>query len=171
DDDREPQAVPRHAATRAIHRVEDARRGGQEASERGTVAYRMSVRSIPAVEPEPAEAVLYAVLDDVRNTLGLAWLDPIFRGIATDPIFVIAAWAATRPNITKSFTESASRLRKVALQHVNDSLGPPDHRDFARDRLGVEDADRLIRTVRALYHGLPKVYLVVQSWARLARRQ
>jgi len=131
----------------------------------------MSVRSIPAVEPEPAEAVLYAVLDDVRNTLGIAWLDPIFRSIATDPIFVIAAWAATRPNITKSFTESASRLRKIALQHVHESLDAPDHRGFAHERLGIEDADRLTRTVRALYHGLPKVYLVVQSWARLARRQ
>ena len=131
----------------------------------------MSVRSLPAVEPEPAEAVLYAVLDDVRNTLGISWLDPVFRGVANDPIFVIAAWAATRPNITKSFTESAGRLRRIALSHVTDSLEPPDHRPLVRERLGPEDADRLMRTVRALYQGLPKVYLVIQAWARLARRQ
>ena len=67
---------------------------------------------------EPPDAVLYAVLDDIRNTLGVAWLDPTFRAIASDPLFVIAAWAATRPNVTKSFAESAGRLRKAALEHV-----------------------------------------------------
>ncbi|MFN2545372.1 MAG: hypothetical protein ABR600_12520 [Actinomycetota bacterium] len=124
-----------------------------------------------ATEAEPAEAVLYAVLDDLRNTLGVAWLDPVFRSIASDPIFVIAAWAATRPNVTKSFTESASRLRRLAYQCVEKALDPPDHRPFVFEHLGPEDSDRLIRTVRAVHHGLPKVYLVVQSWARLARRQ
>jgi len=131
----------------------------------------MTVRSIPAAPPEPAEAVLYAVLDDIRNTLGVAWLDPVFRGIAADPIFVIAAWAATRPNITKSFTESAARLRRIALEHTEKALDPPDHLQFVQERIGGEDASRLIRTVCALHHGLPKVYLVVQAWARLARRQ
>jgi len=131
----------------------------------------MSVRSIPTAPPESAEAVLYAVLDDLRNALGIAWLDPVFRGIAGDPIFVIAAWAATRPNVTKSFTESAVRLRKAALEHVRESLQPPDHRGLIRERLAGEDVERLARTVRALYQGLPKVYLVVQAWARLARRQ
>src|SRR5207249_11636962 len=42
---------------------------------------------------------------------------------------------------------------------------------LVRDLLPPEDADRVIRTVRALHHGLPKVYLVIQAWARLARRQ
>ena len=131
----------------------------------------MTVRSLPTAPPEPAEAVLYAVLDDLRNALGITWLDPVFRGMASDPIFVIAAWAATRPNITKSFTESAGRLRKLALDHVQKSLDAPDHLAFVTDRLDADDTDRLVRTVRALYHGLPKVYLVVQAWARLARRQ
>ena len=120
---------------------------------------------------EPPDAVLYAVLDDLRNTLGVAWLDPTFRAIASDPLFVIAAWAATRPNVTKSFAESASRLRAAAMEHVQSTLSPPDHRALVEERLRPDDAERLIRTVRALHHGLPKVYLVVQSWARLARRQ
>ena len=119
----------------------------------------------------PPDAVLYAVLDDIRNTLGVAWLDPAFRAIASDPLFVIAAWAATRPNVTKSFAESASQLRKVALDHATMSLKPPDHRALVEERLRPEDAERLTRTVRALHQGLPKVYLVVQAWARLARRQ
>ena len=131
----------------------------------------MSVRSLAHAPPEPAEAVLYAVLDDLRNALGIAWLDPIFRGIAGDPIFVIAAWAATRPNVTKSFTESAARLRKLALEHARDVLDPPDHRALVQERYSPEDADRLVRTVRAMYQGLPRVYLVIQAWARLARRQ
>jgi hypothetical protein len=120
---------------------------------------------------EPPDAVLYAVLDDIRNTLGVAWLDPIFRTTATDSLFVIAAWAATRPNITKSFSESAAQLRRTATDHVQRTLDPPDHLPIVEERLRPEDADRLIRTVRALHQGLPKVYLVVQSWARLARRQ
>ena len=84
-------------------------------------AARAGIESI-----EPPDAVLYAVLDDIRNTLGVAWLDPTFRAIATDPLFVIAAWSATRPNVTKSFAESASRLRKAAMEHVR-GLDPPDH--------------------------------------------
>ena len=131
----------------------------------------MSVRSLPSAPPEPAEAVLYAVLDDLRNTLGIAWLDPVFRSVASDPIFVIAAWAATRPNVTKSFTESAGRLRRLAYECAVKALDPPDHRPFVFERLGPEDADRLIRTIRSVHHGLPRVYLVVQSWARLSRRQ
>src|SRR5436190_8182152 len=134
---------------------------------------RVSVSVDPAgvATIEPPDAVLYAVLDDIRNTLGVAWLDPTFRAIASDPLFVIAAWAATRPNVTKSFAESASRLRKVAMDHVHTSLDPPDHRAFVEEALRPEDAERLVQTVRALHHGLPKVYLVVQAWARLARRQ
>lgn len=119
----------------------------------------------------PPDSVLYAVLDDIRNTLGVAWLDPTFRAIASDSLFVTAAWAATRPNVTKSFAESASRLRKAALDHVQTSLDPPDHRAIVDELLRPEDSERLIRTVRALHHGLPKVYLVIQAWARLARRQ
>src|SRR5438874_11995527 len=90
---------------------------------------------------EPPDAVLYAVLDDIRNTLGVAWLDPTFRSIASDPLFVIAAWAATRPNVTKSFAESASRLRALAMEHVQSSLRPPDHRGFVEEHLRREDAD------------------------------
>jgi hypothetical protein len=135
----------------------------------GSATIRVAPAEVETIQPP--DAVLYAVLDDIRNTLGVAWLDPIFRSIAADPLFVIAAWAATRPNITKSFSESASRLRKTALDHVYQSLDPPDHRPLVHERLRPEDAERLIRTVRALHQGLPKVYLVAQSWARLARRQ
>src|SRR5205085_2399196 len=103
----------------------------------------------------------------------IALLDgaPRSASVVAEPIFVIAAWAATRPNITKSFTESAARLRRIALEHAEKSLDPPDHLEFVHERIGGEDAGRLIRTVCALHHGLPKVYLVVQAWARLARRQ
>jgi hypothetical protein len=86
-------------------------------------------------------------------------------------VFITAAWSATRPNVTKSFTESAARLRKAALAHVQSDLKPPDHRAALEGVLSMEDQDRLVRTVRSLHHGLPKVYLVVQAWARLARRQ
>jgi hypothetical protein len=120
---------------------------------------------------DAAESVLYAVLDDIRNTLGMAWLDPAFRGVAAEPTFLTAAWAATRPNITKSFTASATRLRKTALESLHGAISPPDHRREMERELPVEEMDRLVRTVRALFHGAPKVYLVVQSWARLARRQ
>src|SRR5437762_12596965 len=98
---------------------------------------RVSVRVDPAgvATIEPPDAVLYAVLDDIRNTLGVAWLDPTFRAIASDPLFVIAAWAATRPNVTKSFAESAGRLRKAALEHVESALKPPDHRLVAQELL------------------------------------
>lgn len=131
----------------------------------------MSVPLRTTREAEPPDAVLYAVLDDLRHTLGIAWLDPVFRSLATDPIFVVAAWSATRPNVTKSFTESAARLRRQALDTVHGTLRPPDHREFIHRELRTEDADRLVRTVRAMHHGLPKVYLVIQAWARLARRQ
>lgn len=148
-------------------RVEAAHEHFVSSTERASVALGGA-----DVEPiEPPDAVLYAVLDDIRNTLGVAWLDPTFRAIASDPLFVIAAWAATRPNVTKSFAESAGRLRKAALEHVESALKPPDHRLVVQELLKAEDSDRLIRTVRAMHHGLPKVYLVLQAWARLARRQ
>src|SRR5438034_10161785 len=91
----------------------------------GLVSARTAGADVQVIEPP--EAVLYAVLDDLRNTLGVAWLDPSIRSIASDPLFVIAAWAATRPNVTKSFTESATRLRTVALEHVQTGLDPADH--------------------------------------------
>ena len=115
-----------------------------------------------------SDPILSAVLDDVRTTLRVAWIDPALRALSAEPIFLAAAWAATRPNVTRSFAAGAERLQREAMEAARATLGEPEE-EWA-GRLGSAEREHLVRTTQALHHSAARVYLVVQSWATLARR-
>src|SRR5204863_8938541 len=83
----------------------------------------MSIHPPPAVgrpgsRPAREEAILFAVMDDMRHTLRTSWIDPALRSVASHPLFFTAAWAATKPNMTKSFALGTERLRTAAIDAV-----------------------------------------------------
>jgi hypothetical protein len=119
----------------------------------------------------PEEAILYAVLDDVRTTLRMGWVDPAIRSVSANQVFFSAAWSATRPNITKSFALGADRLRGAALSVIRRSFPPGDHRPLLESSVSLSERDRATRTMLAIHCGSARVLLVVQAWAILARRQ
>jgi len=111
---------------------------------------------------------VHAVLDDMRNTLRMAWVDPALRALASQPVFFTAAWAATRPNLTKSFSSGAERIRALALEAVR---GERDWVVPAHEESGSAGVQRLRRTIQAIHCAAPRVLLVVQAWAIMARRR
>jgi hypothetical protein len=132
----------------------------------------VSISSPPSARPDRShEAILAAVLDDVRNTLRVGWIDPALRTLAFEPVFLSAAWAATRPNVTRSFAAGAERLQREAVEAARRVIKPTDVSDWTRTELSGIERERLLRTAQALQHSAARVYLVVQAWTVLARRQ
>jgi len=125
----------------------------------------------PARPDRSDDAILAAVLDDVRNTLRVGWIDSALRGLAFEPTFLAAAWAATRPNVTRSFAAGAERIQREAVDAARRAIGPTDATSWLRTELSSIDRERLLRTTQVLQHSAARVYLVVQAWAVLARRQ
>jgi hypothetical protein len=119
----------------------------------------------------PEDAILYAALDDIRHTLRMGWVDPAIRMVAAQPVFLTAAWSATRPNATKSFAIGAERLRLASLEAVRNVFEPGGHEEYVSGHLSAAERDRLRRTAQAMHCAAPRVVLVLQSWAILARRQ
>jgi hypothetical protein len=116
------------------------------------------------------DAILSAVLDDIRATLRMSWVDPGIRSVTAQPEFFAAAWSATRPNVTRSFGAGAQRLRGLAEEAVPELLSN-DHPARLEGRLSPVERDRLVRMVQALRAATPKVLMVLQAWAVLARRR
>jgi hypothetical protein len=109
-------------------------------------------------------------MDDIRATLRMSWVDPGIRSVTAHPDFFAAAWSATRPNVTRSFAAAAERLRRLAEEAVP-RMPSIDHVAWLESRLPPVDRDRLMRMVHALRTATPKVLIVIQGWAVLARRR
>ena len=120
--------------------------------------------------PSREEAIVYAVLDDMRHTLRMGWVDLAISSVSSQPVFFTAAWAATRPNVTRSFASGAEQIRAVSLDAVREEL---DTIDALRPDPAVEpvDLERLRRTIQAIHCIAPRVLLVIQAWAIMSRRQ
>jgi hypothetical protein len=125
--------------------------------------------AVSASRPRVDESIVFAVLDDLRHTLRMAWVDPSIRSVSAYPVFLSAAWSATRPNVTKSFALGAERLRRTSLDAVRE-LAPQRDWDGEGSDWFLED-ERLPRTLQAIHCASPRVLLVIQAWAILARRQ
>jgi len=140
----------------------------------------VSVHPPPSVgraghKPGGNDAILFAVMDDVRHTLRMSWVDPALRSVSSYPMFFTAAWAATKPNMTRSFALGSERLRTAAVEVARSapSVQPihPTPDGSAVADLSVPERERLIRTVQAVHHSSAKVGLVLQAWTVLARRR
>lgn len=129
----------------------------------------------PGHQPRQDDAILFAVMDDVRHTLRMFWVDPALRSVSSYPAFFTAAWATTRPNMTRSFAVGAERLRRAAVegvQSIPSVQSPPAlSGGSALDALSALERERLVRTVQAVHHSSSKVALVLQAWTALARRR
>jgi hypothetical protein len=132
----------------------------------------VGISSPPSARPDRSQdRIIAAVLDDVRNTLRVGWVDVSLRALANEPGFLAAAWAATRPNVTRSFAAGAERLQHEATEASRQVIHPADLTEWTRTELTSIERERLVRTAQALHHSAARVYLVVQAWAVLARRQ
>jgi hypothetical protein len=100
----------------------------------------------------------------------MSWVDPGVRSMAAHPDFFAAAWSAMRPNVTRSFAAGAERLRRLA-EEAAPRMPSVDHVAWLESRLPPVDRDRLGRMVHALRTATPKVLIVLQAWAVLARRR
>ena len=100
--------------------------------------------------PHSEEAILGAVLDDLRSTLRVGWVDPALRAVASEPIFLAAAWSATRPNVTRSFAAGADRLQRKAVESVRRTVRPSDLSGWVRTELSGIERERLIRTAHTV---------------------
>src|SRR5436190_7215481 len=140
----------------------------------------MSIHPPPAVgrpgsRPAREEAILFAVMDDMRHTLRTSWIDPALRSVSSHPVFFTAAWAATKPNMTRSFAVGTEQMRITAIEAARSvhSLGQaasgPD--GSVLDSLTATDRERLMRTVQAVHNASAKVMLVLQAWTALALRR
>ena len=125
----------------------------------------------PAGPDRTQDQILAAVLDDVRNTLRVGWIDSALRTLVFEPTFLAAAWAATRPNVTRSFAAAAERLQNEAVEAARRVIRPADVASWIHAELSSIERERLLRTAQALHHASARVYLVVQAWAVLSRRQ
>jgi hypothetical protein len=121
--------------------------------------------------PSREQAFVAAVLDDMRHTLRMGWVDLAIRSVASQPVFFTAAWAATRPNVTRSFAAGAEQIRAVSLHAVRDGLVATDEWTSIDPAGASVDLDRVRRTIQAIHYTGPRVLLIVQAWAILARRQ
>jgi hypothetical protein len=120
--------------------------------------------------PSREEAIVYAVLDDMRHTLRMGWVDLAISSVASQPLFFTTAWSATRPNVTRSFASGAEQVRTVSLDAVREGLATAD--SLAPDTASESvDLERLRRTIQAIHCIAPRVLLVIQAWAIMARRQ
>jgi hypothetical protein len=111
------------------------------------------------------------VLDDLRNTLRVGSIDTALRTLTDEPNFLAAAWAATRPNVTRSFAAGADRLQHESVDIARTVVKPSDLSPWVGTELSGFDRERLVRTAQAQHHSAARVYLVVQAWAWLSRRQ
>jgi hypothetical protein len=111
-----------------------------------------------------------AVLRDVRETLGIRWVDTGLQAASGYPVFFTAAWSAIRPNVGPTFIAGARAVREIAVTGVRDGTSVPDHRDWAR-RAKLEPADlsEITTTIRAFHETTAKVAIVMHALVRAAR--
>jgi hypothetical protein len=137
----------------------------------------------PGSRPAPDDAILFAVMDDMRHTLRTSWLDPALRSVASHPVFFTAAWAATKPNMTRSFAVGTGGVRAAAIEAVQamdlrqgdlptGSRGAATTPNgSAMDALSAAERERLIRTVHLVHTASAKVMVVLQAWTAMALRR
>jgi hypothetical protein len=114
---------------------------------------------------------LGAVLDDVRHTLRMAWLDPGIEATARHPVFFAAAWSAIRPNVGRSFLTLARALRGLAVDSIRSWGGPPGVEERLESVLTDEELRRVTDTARAVHASAAKVQIVLHALHRAARRE
>jgi hypothetical protein len=115
----------------------------------------------------------------------MSWVDPALRSVSSHPLFFTAAWAATKPNMTRSFAVGTEQLRTAALEavrslHPGAGLAPAAHgssdvgfrgNGSALHALPASERERLIRTVQAVHTASAKVMVILQAWMALALRR
>jgi len=106
---------------------------------------------------------------DVRETLGMRWIDSAIAEAAQYPMFFTAAWSAIRPNVGPTFLASAKVVRDLAAAAA-EAGAPPDHAEWIRlARLQADEVAEVARVLRAFHENQAKAALVVHALARAAR--
>src|SRR6266571_3158924 len=117
------------------------------------------------------DAILFAVMDDMRHTLRTSWIDPALRSVSSHPLFFTAAWAAT--DAVRAIHSVGPPVRAGNGTGARTAGGPaaPTANGSALDTLTATERERLIRTVQAVHNASAKVSVVLQAWTALALRR
>jgi hypothetical protein len=112
----------------------------------------------PEVMPDDADARIQAVYEDIKQTLRVPIINLIFRTLANDPAYFIAAWERTAPVArTRGFEAAADDLRAEAVLEPS-----PDASGIDWDRTGPLDEIRDFNDT--IHYILPKLLLIVTAW-------
>src|SRR5689334_18481013 len=97
----------------------------------------VATSEVPEAE---AEGKIKAIYDDIKDTLRVPTVSPVFRVLATEPDYLQLAWSALKPNVQTAFFEArADDLRRMAVDAASAWGGPP----AAGDAPGAADAIRV----------------------------
>ncbi|MEM7500305.1 MAG: halocarboxylic acid dehydrogenase DehI family protein [Pseudomonadota bacterium] len=115
------------------------------------------------IEPHHAEASTRAVYADIRETLGLPFVNTDYRALARWPSYFGAAWAGLAPLVRSAPYEPAvTRLHGEALRLLAELPSPKDLTPGAlRASLGPVDPSALLDLVRLFQWLLPGLILNV----------
>jgi hypothetical protein len=106
------------------------------------------VQAVAEIPEAEAEGKLKSVYEDIKGTLRVPAVSPVFLALATCPNYLIAAWTVLKPNAqTVFFEHQADVVRRTAVGGVA-GLGRPPAAD-----------ERLAPLVRALHYAEPKAFL------------
>ncbi|HZU11621.1 MAG TPA: hypothetical protein VFB58_02185 [Chloroflexota bacterium] len=105
----------------------------------------MAVAEVPESE---AEGKVKEIYGDIKDTLRLPFVPPVFRHVAATPDYLIVARRALKPNAqTLYFEREADRIRSEAARIMTQLGRPPAPDETARPAL------------RVLHYAAPKVFL------------
>jgi len=115
--------------------------------------------------------VLGAVREDIRQTLRMGWIDPVFDALSAHPAFLTAGWSSARPNVGRSFLSLAKAVREEAVTSLKPMVGSFPLVTELQPRLSDEELRRVEQVSRAVHLATSKVQLVVHALFRAARRE
>ncbi|MGF1466105.1 MAG: halocarboxylic acid dehydrogenase DehI family protein [Sandaracinaceae bacterium] len=129
---------------------------GTDVDELETGAAR--IRALGEVMPHEAPPGVAGIYDDIQATLGVPFVNFIFRMLATRPAYLTAAWSAAAPALRSSaFATAADELRSGARAWA--LLAVKDRASWA----DVDGGESLRRFTATIHHVLPKLLLVATA--------
>ena len=124
-------------------------------------------------DEQTAPAELQAAFAETRTVLRVPFLDLLWRVLAEQPDFFLAAWAWLAPILGSEAAErAADDLRRGAVIQL--AIGVPAHRafrgDLSRWEIGADDRQRISNYNMAEHYLLPKLLLATELMLSELRR-
>lgn len=110
-------------------------------------------QAVAEVPEADAEGKIKNIYDDIKETLRVPVVSPVFRALALYPDYLQMAWRVLKPNVQIVYFErSADNLRRAAVQAVQGMNVSPNR--------GIDDVGT---AVRALHYASAKDFLATAA--------